>query len=227
MSVNKNQISNQLQHRGQYAQIPNEIYQVKDLSVYARDIWCYLASEGPGWSGSNNSIASNLGISPSTVKRSIKELRDFNMIIATGHDSGTDYELISSDKWTVTWKEYYQRQLDKAAQTSKNQTPVPLKHGGQVRENYAPGSVRTGIQKEIKLPNTIQEEEVGFSVVSKEEEFRSSLELIPIDWKKKYLGTLTNIRTFMSLPLSIQIAIFKSPTPKVLLAKEGIQSPTS
>ena len=105
MSVYKSQISDQLQGRGQFAQIPNEIYQVDEFSNTARSIWIYLASEGPGWKGSYPNIARNMGLSTPTVRTAIQELVTKNMLIASPHAEGCDFELISSDKWVVKLKE--------------------------------------------------------------------------------------------------------------------------
>lgn len=52
----------------------------------------------------------------------------------------------------------------------------------------------------------------------KEEEFKKSLELIPISWKRDNLPR-EDIGFFMNLPLSVQLHIFKSPTPRDELKK--------
>ena len=161
MSVFKSKISDQLQNRGQFAQIPNEIYQVKELSNYARSIWIYLASEGPGWKGSYPNISKTLGFSVNTVRKSVKELEALNMLTATGHETGTDFELLSTDQWVVTWTEYYQRQLDKKTSASIEPAQRKGKTGANAPRALGPVHPVGCIQEEPKLPKPINTTAAG------------------------------------------------------------------
>ena len=100
MSVNKNAINNQIQDRGKYSQVPNEIWEVKDITVYAREIWIYLLSCHPQWKGSIANLSRNLGFSLSTAKRAVEQLESFGMLKTTQHNKGTDFDIRPSSEWS-------------------------------------------------------------------------------------------------------------------------------
>ncbi len=102
MSVHKSQVTSQLKRRKKFAQVPNELF-AADIPIQARLVWAYLMSEGPGWDSSVANIARNLGISRSAATRSVRELRDRNMISTRQTKSGTDFTMHTSDQWNVEW----------------------------------------------------------------------------------------------------------------------------
>jgi len=234
MSVNKNAISNQLQNRGEFAQIPNEVWQVKDLSLYARSVWIYLASEGPGWDGSYPNISRALDISVNTARKAVKELVTHNMLLAISHKEGTDFELISSDQWKVTWTEFYQRQLDKKANASSASGQRKRRTGANASDAQGHMHPAHSIQKESKRSNTINTptaEAVGCSevMVQNFEDRESDTQTFPPEprgnarkpkdslpdyqnkhssWYLHYLKSELNRSTFLSLPEAAQKLLY-------------------
>jgi DNA-binding MarR family transcriptional regulator len=102
MSINKEHLNKYLKHRGSYAMIPNEIWEIKELDVYDKTIWSYLCSKKPEWSSSRNNIARNLDLSKDKVSSSIKKLIDYNMLeLYEGSNKRWCFLIVTPNHWTL------------------------------------------------------------------------------------------------------------------------------
>lgn len=213
MSVNKNQIANQLQNRGQFAQIPNEIYKVLNLSNTARSIWIYLASEGPGWKSSYGNIARNMDLALNTVRTGIKELVDFNMVIVTAYAEGCDFELISSDQWNVSWKVVEDKpktpiQNSTGAKSKDEQPLVQKTHKPIIKNCSTSNKTNTTI-----LTNTPEASASGqvSDILSLKDKGSNNLHPYKVktsNWYQHYLKSPINEEVFKSLPEEIKSSLY-------------------
>jgi len=59
MGVNKRNVTDHCKVNKHFALIPNEIFDITDVSIYGKMIWIYLATQGQKWQSSIRNIASN------------------------------------------------------------------------------------------------------------------------------------------------------------------------
>lgn len=100
MSVNKKSYNDEMQERGSYAIIPNEIWERSDLDHTAKVIWCYVLSRKADWQSSRNNIARNLNIHKDTVTKYLIQLENMNLLKHTvGSNNSWDFEIIAPSNW--------------------------------------------------------------------------------------------------------------------------------
>lgn len=103
MSIQKENFNKYIQHRGGYATIPNELWELKELDVYDKVIWAYVCSKKPDWSSSRNNIARNLNLSKDKVSDSVKKLVGLNMIeIYEGQNKSWCFIMVTPNIWSTS-----------------------------------------------------------------------------------------------------------------------------
>lgn len=106
MSVNKKEVQDELQSRGNYFQGPNEIFELNHLPLVAKYIWCYISSRPSGWQSSNGNLARNLDIDERTVTKHIATLEQHNMLVVEkGPNNASNFKLLAPSKWLSTSNE--------------------------------------------------------------------------------------------------------------------------
>ncbi len=73
MSIEKSAYLQELDDRGGYGRLPNEIWEMK-IDHIAKIIWAYLVSQKPSWDSSRNNISRNLDIHKDTVSKHVEAL---------------------------------------------------------------------------------------------------------------------------------------------------------
>ena len=101
MSVNKTKLISSIQKRGGYFQGPNEIWEIKGLSMKAKVIYLYLLAQSDNWNPGLKGIATGTSVSINTARAAIKELEDNKMIEVETHANGLRniYTFTSLEEW--------------------------------------------------------------------------------------------------------------------------------
>jgi hypothetical protein len=101
VSVNKKHYNDFIQGRGQYATVPNELWELPGLDLPAKAIWCYILSRSPNWTSSRNNVARNLTIHPVTASKYLRQLEERRLLrIVTNPDGSWDFEILPPSEWT-------------------------------------------------------------------------------------------------------------------------------
>lgn len=151
MSVFKSQVTDELSTRKHFAMVPNELYYAK-ISLTARAVWAYLASEGPDWKSSIANIGRNMGIHRNTVGRAIKKLISVNMLSTHTTDAGTEFTLHAPNSWTVEFRTMPQhlfeaRAAHKIGGSSHSKSAKPALLEGGIQESKNPNTSKTTERK--------------------------------------------------------------------------------
>jgi hypothetical protein len=102
MSVNKSKIQDEMQERGQYVTVPNELIEFNSISSYAKIIWVHIYSKMSDWKSSRNNIAKNLNMNATAVTNNCNDLVKFNMLKITSTGQSWDFEIIPPSLWNRT-----------------------------------------------------------------------------------------------------------------------------
>ncbi len=99
MSIEKSKYLQELDDRGGYGRLPNEIWEMK-IDHIAKIIWAYLVSQKPSWDSSRNNISRNLDIHKDTVSKHVEALEQLNMIkVIKGTNNAWSFEIVPPSGW--------------------------------------------------------------------------------------------------------------------------------
>lgn len=99
MSINKKRYHDSMTGRGQFAIVPNELWNLQ-LDVYCKSLWAYLISMPSNWDSSRNNIARNLGISKDKTSETLKILEGHNMLrIEVAGDGAWNIDILPPEEW--------------------------------------------------------------------------------------------------------------------------------
>jgi hypothetical protein len=103
MPVNKNRIRESIagHKRGNFSQIPNEIWELESIKPLTKLIWMYILSRRPDWNSSRNNVAKNLNIEPETASTHIKILEDLKMLIVNRTNESWGFEICPPEDWII------------------------------------------------------------------------------------------------------------------------------
>src|SRR4051812_26054338 len=103
MSVNKKHITDFLLSRGKFTQVPNELWERRDLDFVQKSVWCYILSREANWSGSRNNLARNLHLGKDTVTEAINKLGSLSLLSKTSdpNTGAWNFEILPPDRWAV------------------------------------------------------------------------------------------------------------------------------
>ncbi|WP_374028313.1 hypothetical protein ACES2J_08250 [Bdellovibrio bacteriovorus] len=222
MSVNKKAFNDEMQQRGGYAIVPNEIWERKDLDRTAKVIWCYILSRKANWQSSRNNISKNLHIHHATVTKYIAQLESLGLLKKTvGANSSWDFEIIQPSQWLP------EPGNTKLAQyiphtTSDTSSVLPVVHPVDHTQEYNTNNTSSLASKRSeKRGSSLKKEKVQSSPMSKKisPPKTNSIAADPKTtcpeylnkasaWYQHYLKSGINESTFNSLPEEIKSGLY-------------------
>jgi hypothetical protein len=255
MSVDKKQLTNELQKRGQFFQGPNEIWEIKELPLMAKAIFCYILSRNSDWASSYNNLARNLELDERTVSKHITTLENCNMLIVTyGANNAANFELLPPSLWisppstasNAGPASHAARGPKNAVpqkmlpSTAKNAVQVPQKmgHTQYLISNTSSASNSSDSQEERNTGTPKEAEgarrQATFSLLPENEEARQLVSTHP-DYKDQWnllpyeaKANLKDIADFDDFVKQLKVAVSIHLTPKLGMndAPQGLQVST-
>jgi hypothetical protein len=155
MPVSKFLVTDELSTRAHFAMIPNELHYA-EISINARAIWSYVASEGEGWQSSIANIGRNLNIHRNTVSRGIQELIECKMLSTRTTEKGTDFSLHPPSAWIVRFRSMPSHLIRARDAHQKCESPHPKSAGlalpqGGIQEDKNPNTSKTTERKRSRV----------------------------------------------------------------------------
>jgi len=100
MSKNKSAVAASIK-KGNWASIPNELWEIPELSIYAKATFCYLMSQSDTWNAGLRGIAAGISASRTGAQKAIDELSAAGMIDVEKMEKGlrSIYTLKPMSSW--------------------------------------------------------------------------------------------------------------------------------
>lgn len=108
MGILKTKFQEEMQHRGQFSIVPNEIHSRNlNIKYSCRMVWIYLLSQGSTWECSRNNISKNIGLSKDKVSEFLKALEKRKMISISveGPSNKWHVEIYPPSEWIYDMQE--------------------------------------------------------------------------------------------------------------------------
>jgi hypothetical protein len=206
MGVNKSDVKNYCKTNKNFAQVPNCIWDVTNISMHAKMVWIYLAAQGPKWQSSIRSLATNLGVHRKTVDTALKLLAKKNMLSMVNAHYGTNFTLHAPSTWNVKW----------GGQTLHKQNTAMAHANGQPWGTSGVASAQSAAHTVARIQNNNITNMTNTANARRSGKVKKShlsyqdKDNIPEDWKDHFLKSSIFREHFLNLPSDEQLGLWRA-----------------